>query len=564
MKQLGLNRKTLSADLVAGLSDGVAEIPGAMASGVLAGVNPVYGLYGVMIGTPIAALFTGSVLMSVVTTSAMAIAIGGVLDAYQNTDQLIPALVTLALIIGIVQLGAGLLKLGFLIRFVSNAVMTGFLTGLSILIILGQLGDLTGYYSSYSNKVAQTIDLIQNLNEINIETTLVGILTILLIVVFSRTRVANFAMFIALIIAAVLVQVLAFDQVALVGAIPAGFPLPQIPQLVLSPDLITGGIAIAIIGLVQGAGVSQAYVNPDGKYPNVSRDFVGQGVANTVLGFFQGLPVGGSLSSTALIVSGGAKSRLANIFAGIVVLVGVLVFGNQIENLPMTALAAILIVAGVQSIKPERIRTVWQTSMTARGVMLFTMIVTLLVPIQVAVLLGILIHFIIHIFRSSDKVRVLQLVVRPDGALEERAAPKELSSESVTVLVPYGSLFFAGAIELEENLPAADKAQHAVVILNMRAREEVGSTFLRVMERYDELLRARGGKLILSGVSVPVRQQLVRTGVLKTLGEENVYTATPVIGETTRRATRDAELWLNDTRAPKASQATTEGTEEQP
>lgn len=544
MKTLGLNRKTTGADLVAGISAGVAAIPDAMASGVLAGISPVYGLYGVMIGTPVAALFTGSALMSVVTTSAMAIAIGGILDPYQDGDQLISALVTLTLIIGVVQLGAGLLRLGFLIRFVSNAVMTGFLTGLSILIILGQLGDLTGYDSPYSNKVVQAIDTFQRIGELNTQTTLVGIFTILMIVLLSRTRLENFALFIALVISAVFVQLAGLSQVALVGSIPSGFPLPQLPQLVLSPDIITGGIAVAIIGLVQGAGVSQAYMNPDGKYPDVSRDFVGQGIANSVLGFFQGLPLGGSLSSTALIVSAGAKSRLANIFAGLVVMAGVLLFSNQIEILPMTALAAILIVAGVQSINPQRIRTVWQTSISARGVMLFTLIVTLIVPIQVAVLLGILAHFVIHIFRASDKVRLMEVVLRDDGLFEERASPKELRAESVTVLVPHGSLFFAGAIEMEENFPQVGKAQRAVVILNMRARDEVGSTFLRVIERYNQQLRANGGKLVLTGVALPVREQMIRTGAFASIGEENIYTATPIIGETTRRAARDARVWL--------------------
>jgi SulP family sulfate permease len=377
--------------------------------------------------------------------------------------------------------------------------MTGFLTGLSILIVLGQLGDLTGYHSPYREKVRQAIDLLRNLREVQVETTLIGVVTILVIVLLSRTRVQNFALFIALLVAAVLVPVLNFSQVALVGAIPEGLPLPKIPQLILAPDLILGGIAIAIIGLVQGAGVSQVYVNPDGKYPDVSRDFVGQCIANAVVGFFQGLPVGGSLSSTALVVGAGAKSRIANIFAGLVVMVGVLLFGNQIEQLPMAALAAILIVAGVQSIKPEHIRTVWQTSVASRGVMLFTLIVTLLIPIQLAVLLGILVHFVLHIFRSSDKVRVEEIVVRADGGFEECVAPKELTSNSVTVLLPYGSLFFAGAVEFEEHLP--------------------------------------------------MRAQLGRTGVLQALGEENIYTATPIIGETTRRAVQDAQVWLWGTHA---------------
>ena len=146
------NKPSITTDLVAGLTASIPSVPDAMASGVLAGVSPIYGLYGLMIGTPIAALFTGSAFMSVVTTSAMAITIGSTLVDYQG-DQLLSALVTIVLVIGVVQLAAGLLRLGYLVRYVSNAVMTGFLSGLGVLIVLSQLGDLTGYSTEFSNQV---------------------------------------------------------------------------------------------------------------------------------------------------------------------------------------------------------------------------------------------------------------------------------------------------------------------------------------------------------------------------------------------------------------------------
>src|SRR5512147_2097883 len=191
------NTSTISADLVAGLTASIPSIPDAMASGVLAGISPINGLYGMMIGTPVAALFTGSAFMTVGTTSAMAITIGATLAAYQG-EQLLPALVTIALTIGITQLLAGLLRLGSLVRFVSNAVMTGFLSGLGVLIVLSQLGDLTGYSSEYSNKVARSIDLLFHLNEINVPTTIVGLVTIALILLFDRTRLNKFSMLLAL------------------------------------------------------------------------------------------------------------------------------------------------------------------------------------------------------------------------------------------------------------------------------------------------------------------------------------------------------------------------------
>lgn len=546
MKNNPKSKSTISADLVAGLTASIPSIPDAMASGVLAGISPIYGLYGLMIGTPIAALFTGSAFMSVVTTSAMAITIGTTLGGYQGQEQ-VSALVTIALVIGAVQVIAGLLRLGFLVRFVSNAVMTGFLSGLGVLIVLSQLGDLTGYNSEFSNKVRQSVDLLRNLNEVDVYTTIVGLAAIALILLLDRTRLRKFSMLIGLVIVALLPILFGWDSVMLVGDtadIPSGLPKPVIPTLLLDIDLITVGIAVAIIGLVQGAGVSLGYPNPDGKYPNISRDFLGQGVANLAVSLFQGLPVGGSLSSTALVVSAGAKTRLANIFTGLFAIVAVLLLAPLIEVLPMAGLAAILIIAGVQSIKVPRIQNVWKTSSASRGVMIFTFIATLVLPIQYAVFLGVLLSFVMHVYRAADKLEIIEIVPLEGGRYLERPAPKQLPSNQVIVLSPVGSLFFAGAAEFEENLPVVEGAERPVVLLRLRGREEIGSTFMRAIARYASSLKANQGKLVLIGVSEPVYHQLEKTGLLDELGEDNIYRATSIMGDSSMDAYQDATAWL--------------------
>ena len=451
MENTKKNKSTISMDLIAGLTASIPSIPDAMASGVLAGLNPIVGLYGMMIGTPIAALFTSSAFMTVGTTSAMAITIGPALSGYQGEEQ-ISALVTIALVIGFVQIMAGLMRLGFLVRFVSNAVMTGFLSGLGVLIILSQLGDLTGYSSEFSNKVVKAVDLLLHLDQVDVPTTIIGLAAIALILLFDRTRLNKFSMLIALVIVAFLPVIFGWDSVTLVGDtadIPAGFPKPAIPTLIFNLDLITVGIAVAIIGLVQGAGVSMGYTNPDGKYPDISKDFVGQGIANSAVSLFQGLPVGGSLSSTALVVSAGAKTRLANVFTGLIAIIAVLLFAPMIEMLPMAGLAAILIIAGVQSIKVPRIQNVWQVSATSRGVMIFTFIATLVVPIQNAVFLGVLLSFVMHIYSSADKLDIIEIVPLEGGRYEERPAPKQLSSDKAIVLTPKATCFLPGQPSLK-------------------------------------------------------------------------------------------------------------------
>ena len=138
-------------------------------------------------------------------------------------------------------MAAGLLRLGRLMRFVSNAVMVGFLTGVSVLVVLSQLGDFTGYGSEYSNKVLQTVDLLAHPAQIQAQTFAIGLLTVLLILVFDRTRLRNFSMLLAMVIASLAVIALEWQGVQQVGdvaVIPSGLPLPGLPKLSLIPELI--------------------------------------------------------------------------------------------------------------------------------------------------------------------------------------------------------------------------------------------------------------------------------------------------------------------------------------
>ena len=159
-------RKDAKHDLVAGLTTGLVQIPDAMATAILAAVQPVNGLNTLIIGTPIGALFAGSIFMTVTTTGAIALAVADAVGK-AGTGERMGLLIMLTLMVGALQLALGLLKLGWITKFVSNSVMVGFITGVCILIILGQLGDFTGYSSEYSNKVVKTVDLFMHFNEVS-------------------------------------------------------------------------------------------------------------------------------------------------------------------------------------------------------------------------------------------------------------------------------------------------------------------------------------------------------------------------------------------------------------
>lgn len=541
-----LSLRTLGSNLIPGITAAIAAIPDSMANAVLVGVAPVNGLYAVILGTPIAALTTSSVLMTVTTTGALAVAAG---DALVNIlpEERISALAIMLVMTGAFQLTAGLLRLGSLTRYVSHAVMTGFLSGIGLLIVLGQLGTLTGYTSEFSNKVLRTIDLAFHLNQIDPPTFILGLLTIMFVLGLERSRLRPVSMILALACITLLVPLFGWESVQLVrdtSTIPRSLPTFVLPDFTKIFELLIPAFGLAVIGLVQGAGVSQSYPNPDGNYPDTSGDFVGQGIANIGGGLFQGIPVGGSLSGTALAVGAGATSRWTNLLTGIFVAIAILLFANIVEQLPMAALAGLLVLNGYRAIKIDQILAVIRTNVRAGTVMLLTFIATLVIPLQFAILLGVALSFLLYVIQSVDKFVLTELVIGASGLPEERPAPTILESDRITVLLPYGSLFFAGARELEARLPAVDQAQRAVVVLLLRGRQDIGSTFIKVISRYAENLQQYQGKLMLVGVSPVVQNQLVRTGTAALIGTENIFPATSRYGEAFLLAQAAATSWL--------------------
>ena len=544
---LGVPRKILVGDIISGLIMAIVTIPGAIANGVLAGVNPVYGLYTVMLATPIAALFMSSVIMNVDSTSATSLAVFDAIGGIPESDQL-AYLVVLGILVGLFMLLFGILKLGFLVRFISNSVMTGFLSGLGVLTILGQVGDFTGYKSDAPNKVFQFIDALFHFSEWDLVTVIVGSATIALILIFNRTRLEKFSFAIGVVVMTVLVSLLEPSTVAVVSdtsEIPSSLPAPNLPDLSLIPVMILPALTIAIIALVQAAGVSQSIPNPDGDYPDPSGDFRGQGIGNFVKGFFSGIPAGGSLSGTSLIQNIGGKSRWANIFTGIFAAIAVLLIAGFIESIPMATLAGLLIVVGFGMIKWLRIETVWHTGRPPAAIMLITFVFTLFAPLQVAVAVGVVLHILLYVYRSAEAVRIERIVMQEDGSIVEDVVPQELSSREIVTLMPVGSLFFAGVAEFEEHLPDIGDARRAVVIFGLRDRDEEGSTFIRIIERYANQLDEKGNKLILAGINERVMEQLEKTELMELLGEEDLFLVEPRFGAALEKALAAAQAWID-------------------
>jgi SulP family sulfate permease len=532
-------REYVAKDAVAGFTLGVESIPDAMASGVLAGVNPIYGLYAVMLATPVGALLASSAFMSVQTTGAMSVLVSDVDEVHRVADPE-AALFTLAVLTGALMIAAGIARLGSVLRFVSNAVMAGFINGVALIIILGQLGDLTGTSLQGSNKVAQTLHLATHLGEVDWRSLVIGLASIALIVTLPRTRLKSFGLVVALVAASIAVAALSWNSVNLVrdvADIPDSLPRPVWPALSMIPVLFVPALSLAFVGLVQGAGISQNYKNPDGTMPDSSGDFIGQGAANIAAGVFRGMPVGGSLSATALVTGAGARTRFANIFAGITMAIVLLVFGRAVGRLAMPALAGLLIVIGFQTLKPHQIALVWNTGLIQRTVMATTFALTLLLPLQYAVLAGVALSVLLFVVRMSNRLELKRMIVEPGRPPMEEDSPDTLESGDVVVLSLYGSLFFAAAKSLGELLPTVSpESRDATVIINMRGRSQIGSTLAGTLDSYQAKLAERGSTLMLSDVGRRLFAQLDQMDLVDAIGTANIFQYDRQIGRSALKA----------------------------
>ncbi|MFV0432589.1 MAG: SulP family inorganic anion transporter [Leucobacter sp.] len=447
------SRRTVAADLKAGVTLGIESVPDGLAAGVLAGMNPLFGLNAYLVGTLAGALATGSVFMTVQATGALAVIIEDVPQVHGPDGG--AAMATLTVMAGLIMLGLGIARLGSLVRFIPNAVLIGFVNAVAVNIVLGQLSNFTGFDGEGSNRLTRAFDTVLGLSHYSWPAVLVGVFTVGAILLLERTPLGALSLVVAVVAGSLLS--LLFPEVATIGDIsdaPPALPGFSLPDASLAVALVIPAAAIALVGLVQGAAISGSIPNPDGRYPEASADFRGQGIANIAAGMLQGMPVGGSMSGTALVRAAGAKTALANLVAGVVMIVTILLFSRFVGYIAMPTLAGLLILVGVRTFKLHRVLLVWRTGVTQIAVFLVTFVLTLVIPLQYAVIAGVGLSVILHVARQSNRVRVTQWTFEEDSSRPtETPAPATINPGETVVLCPYGSLFFASAPSFRAQLP---------------------------------------------------------------------------------------------------------------
>ncbi len=548
MKTLtGYFQNALRPDLIAGFTVAMIAVPQAMAYAAIAGVNPIYGLYTAILPAIIAALFGSSRHLNTGPTNGIAlVTIGVLLPVVQRADY-VEYVFAIAIISGAIRLALGVLRLGGIIRYVSNSVLTGFLTGASILIVLNQLGNLLGLpHTTLREPLNILLNALRDVFALNPFTALTGITTILLLVVIRRLNTQLPAPLLAIVGASVGVELLGWDaqgveRVSNLGSVQVGlaFHLPQIDPGYWEM-LLAGGGAVALLGLVEPLSVAKSLAATSGQRIDSSREFVGQGLGSLVGGFFQCIPASGSLSRSAVNFSSGAQTRVASILSGVFVLLAALAFAPWLGFIPTAALAGIVVVAAAKMIDVKHIQLTWSSHITSRIVFLVTLVATLLLPLHYAIYLGVILSIGLYLYESS-KIE-LSYLIEHEGQFIERSYDDLLKHPvPIAIIHVEGTLYFGAADELERRLDALFQSGVEVVILRLRRVHHLASTGIVALERIAASAKRHGTRVILCGVRTNLIATLQSSGAVALFGKENIFEANDTLFESTRAALRRAK-----------------------
>ncbi|CDO32351.1 SulP family inorganic anion transporter [Mycolicibacterium porcinum] len=537
-------------DVIAGLVTGLFSIPEGMAYASIGGFNPVTGIYaGVMPGI-IGSLFARTVLMVTTLTSAIALTSRSVLKE-AGLDPADPANVAaLALVVGVVMLLFGLLRFGSIMNFVSNAVMTGFSTGIALQIVAGVLGDATGYKPQSGNTIGKFIDSLAHIGLWHPAAVVVALGTVAVWAVFHFIKpLESFATLLALVVVTAVVAVAHIDveTVGDIASIANALPPVTVPNFAAMPELLVGGVAVALVALAQAAGISAAVPNPDGSRTNMNGDFLAQGAANVAGGLFGALPAGGSLSRTGVATSAGAQTRWAGIFAGLWLAVLVLVAGSAAEIIPMPVIGGLILVIGAELVvgRLPDIKLVLRVAPLSAVAMLVTFAATTQLPLHTAIVIGVITSLVLYCAKAAEAAQLVALTPAPDGGWQQVPVPERCAGNDVTVLHYAGVGLFAEVARIDETWPRAEGTTNAVVVLSLRSLPDVPSSVtIKALRRWAGQLAANNGRLIIAGVNPGTAAVLLRGGLDDLLGADGVVPASDRIFGALDVAVERGRAWV--------------------
>lgn len=529
----GYPLRFLGADILAGVVVAALAMPQALGYAGIAGVPVLVGLYSIPLALIAYAIFGSSPRLVVGPVSTVSVLSGSlVLDITNgNPDQAVAVTSALALSAGAVLIVAGVLKLGWTAEFMSRPIVTGFVFGLVLLIILGEIPSLLGMPAESGDVITRALSIVNNFANVDPLTAALGLSALALL--FLGARFAPQVPWGLLVLVGAIIASNFFDLasqgVATVGEVPTGLPAVAVPDVtgVDMAAVVTGGMALALVGLAEGVSAARLLAARGGYTVDTDQELIATGAANVGSGIFGGMGVAGSLSKTAAAERAGSKTQVTGIAAALIVLLALIALAGTLSPLPKCVLSAIVIQAvwglmNIGALKQYRLvrRNDFVSAVAALvGVLLFGPLYGLLAAVGLAVL-GL-------VYRSSRiDMEVMGKVPEEKAAWGSiRGHPERKTYDGLLVIRLDAPLFWANATRIAEGVleQAATTPNLRAVLLDLEASSQMDTTSVDALELIRSTLERDGVELYLVRVFFEARQVLKRSGFLDSLGEGRMY-----------------------------------------
>jgi len=529
------DRKWLRGDLIAGIAVAALIVPKNLGYAGIAGIPLQNGLYAAAAGAILYAVFGTSRQISTGPSSGLAaVAASAVVAAkITGTEDVASFVATITLASGVLFLLLAVFRMGWIAQFLSRAVVTGFLFGAAIDVVIGELPKLTGTSVSGSNPIQELRSWIGSLGEASAATVVVGAVS--LAVIFGLRAIAPRIPGALVLVVGGLLASRIFDLgargVALVGEVPRGLPTPALPKWSLvsahSTTIAIAAVALVLIGFSQTAGDSRAFAAKHRYRIDINQESVAQGMSNAGAGLFQGMPVSTSLSASSLNDHSGARSGLASLTSGVIVLLTLLILAPLFSKLPKPVLAALIIEAVVMGMMdlPE-MRRLFRVKRFDFWIAVVAIVGTLVFGVLAGVIIGIglsLLWLISVATRPS-----MPLLGRERGTQVYRELDEHPTDEQIPGIVVLrldGGLFFATSDALEDRVREVALSMPDIngIVLDCEGIDFIDSQGSAKLGEVLELTDQAGVSLRLARVKPAVTEVLQRDGLLDRLGKDRTH-----------------------------------------
>lgn len=530
-----VNRRSLRADLLAGLTGTIILVPQAVAYASIAGLPPAYGLYTAIVPVIVASLFGSSLHLVSGPTAALSIVIFATLSplAEPGSAIYIQLALSLTFMTGLLMLAMGLARLGVLVNFISHSVVIGFTAGAAVLIATSQLKNFFGVTAPATSSFIETLSLfVQRLPETNFHVLSVGIVT-LLTAVGTRAWLPRVPHMIAAMLVGslyALALTTAFGpaaHIAMVSAIPRSLPplsMP-IPSGETLRQLAPIALALAMLSLTEAVAIARAIALKSGQRIDSSQEFIGQGLANVVGSFASSYVSSGSFTRSGVNYTAGAKTPLAPVFSALFLVVTLVALAPLVRYLPIASMAAILLVVAYSLVDVHHIRGILRTSRAEAAVLGATFLATLFLHLEFAIYVGVLLSLMVFLERTA-RPEIRDAVPAP-GEHSYHFVPQTTEPDCCQLKMVFidGPIYFGAVDHVQRRLRDIDAVNpgHKHLLVLAPGVNFIDSSGAELLGQEARRRRQIGGGLYFHRLHPSAVDVLERAGHLDAIGRENLH-----------------------------------------